>query len=117
MRKILSIAVFVCVAAAGLALAASQQSAKVEIPYDASWAGKALPAGEYTFRWQGEGEDVAVTILRGHQVVAEGKGRIEQEKAKVPSNAVVARPQDSGPRLLSKIQFGGKSMVLVLAQS
>jgi hypothetical protein len=116
MRK-LWIAVLVCVASSGLALAGPMQSAKVEIPYEASWAGKTIPAGEYTFKWQGEGDAVAVTILRGHAVVAEGKGRIEEQKAKSPSDAVVARPQDSGPRLLSKIQFGGKSMVLVLAQS
>jgi hypothetical protein len=117
MRKILSVALLLCVASAGFALAAEKQSAKVEIPYDSSWAGKTIPAGEYTFKWQGEGDDVAVTILRGHQVVAEGKGHIEQLKAKAPNDAVVARPQDSGPRLLSKIEFGGKSMVLVLAQS
>jgi len=58
-----------------------------------------------------------VTILRGRQVVAEGKGHLEQLKAKSPNNAVVARPQESGPRQLTKIQFGGKTTVLVLAES
>jgi len=117
MRKFVWIAMLMFAGSAALAVAAPKQSMKVEIPYDYAWAGKTLPAGEYTFRWEGDSGDVGVTVLRGHQVVAEGKGRIEQEKTKAVYDAVVARPQDSGPRLLSRIQFGGKSMVLVLAQS
>lgn len=117
MRKTVWISAFVFAAMAGLAVAANQQSERVEIPYDAAWAGKTLAAGEYTFRWQGDGDSVDVTILRGRRVVAEGKGRIEQQPAKAQRNAVVARPQESGPRLLTKVQFGGKDTVLVLAES
>jgi len=118
MRKIVWISVFVLAATAALATAASQQSAKVQIPYEASWAGKTLPAGEYTVKWMGDtNDDVDVKILRGREVLAEGKGRIEQLGAKSPYNAVVARPQESGLRELSKIQFGGKTTVLVLAES
>ena len=117
MRKTVWVVAFVLAATAGFAVAATMQSAKVEIPYDASWAGKSLPAGQYTFRWQGDAENLDVTVLRGRQVVAEGRGRLEQAKAKAPNNAVVALPQESGPRLLTRIQFGGKDTVLILTQS
>jgi hypothetical protein len=116
-RRTVWIVAFVFAATAGFAVAGTQQSARVEVPYEVSWAGKVLPAGEYTFKWQGDAADVDVTVLRGSQVVAQGRGRLEQLQKKSPANAVGTRRDDSGARTLTHVDFGGKTTILMLAQS
>ena len=117
MRKSLWIAALAFFAAGSLAAAAGKESAKVEIPYQVSWAGKVLPAGEYTFRWQDDGSGLDVTILRGKEVMAKGRGRIQEEPTKSDYNAVGTDREESGSRVLTQVFFRGKSTVLVLEQS
>ncbi len=117
MRKRVWIAALAFFAAASIAAAAGQDSAKVEIPYQVTWAGKVLPAGEYTFKWQDDGSGLDVTILHGKELMAKGRGRIEEQPTKSDSNAVGTSRQDSGSRVLTQVFFRGKSTVLVLEQS
>ena len=116
MHKAFGISAFVLLAMAGIAAAPAKQSAKVNIPFEVSWAGKAVPQGEYTFQWQGDTDNVAVVILSGRKVIAEGRGRLAQEQTKSPHNGVTTRRQGSGAPLLSRILFRGKTTVLVLAE-
>ncbi len=116
-RKTVGIAAFVLAATAGFALAANKESARVEVPYDVSWAGKVLPAGAYTFEWQGDTAQLDVTVRRGDQVMAQGRGRLEQLPSKSAANAVGTRRDDSGARILTHVDFKGKTTILTLAQS
>jgi len=117
MRKAVWMSAFVFAAAAGLAVAGTKRSAKVDTPDPATWAGKTLAAGEYTFKWQGDAGNVDVTVLRGNEVVAQGKGRLEERKTKSPDDAVVTRKEGSGAPALTEIEMAGRTTVLVLAHS
>ncbi len=116
-RKAAFISAFVFAASAGLAMAASPQSKKVEFPDNVSWAGKTLHNGEYTVRWDGDPGNLDVKILDGSRVVAEGRGRLQTTKEKFASDAVVTRQSASGTPALTEIELGGRTTELVLAQS
>ena len=115
LRKTVWFSAFVFAVTAGIAVAGAKESAKVEVPYEVSWAGKVLPAGEYTFEWQGQGAVLDVTVLRGRQVVAQGHGRLEDVQKKAAANAVGTRRDTSGARLLTRVDFRGKATVLTLS--
>jgi hypothetical protein len=116
-RKTLWTSALVFAVTAGVAVAGTKESVKVEVPYEVSWAGKALPAGEYTFEWQGEASDLDVTVRRGRQVVAQGRGKLEEAKTKSEANAVGTRRDPSGARVLTHVDFRGKTAILTLAES
>ncbi len=117
MRKTVWISALAFAVMAGVASAGTKESAKVEVPYEVSWAGKLLPAGEYTFEWQGEASDVDVTVRSGHKVVAQGRGKLEEVKTKSEANAVGTRRDTDGTRLLTHVDFRGRTTILTLAQS
>ena len=114
-RKAVWIGAFVFALTAAGAVAGTKESAKVEVPYDVSWAGKVLPAGEYTFEWQGEATELDVTVRRGRQVMAQGHGRLEDAQKKSPANAVGTRRDTSGARVLTRVDFRGKTSILTLS--
>ena len=91
------------------------QSKTVEFLESTSWNGKKLSAGEYKIVWQEDGSGLKVTLMSGRQVVAEGRGRIEERTAKAPTDAVVSRVDGSGTMALAELQLGGKKEVLVFA--
>lgn len=112
------IAALALAATASLATAATkQQSRSVEILDGTSWNGKQVPAGEYKIVWQADGADLKVTVMNGHHVVAEGRGRIEERSQKAPADAVVSRRDGSGVMAMAELQLGGKKEVLVFAGS
>jgi hypothetical protein len=117
MRKVVWMSVFVLATATGFAFASSGQHAKFHLPDEATFAGKRLPAGNYTVSWTGDPANLEVTISKGHGVLAEGKGKIEEAPTKYRDDAVVCIHEASGALALSEIEFGGKSMSLVLQHS
>ncbi len=112
-------AVSAAVATAGDAAATvgPKQSRKVELFQSTSWNGKPLPAGEYKIVWQEDGSDLKVTVINGHQVVAEGRGRLEERPVKARNDAVISRAAASGEMSLAELQLAGKKEVLVFAGS
>ncbi len=117
MRKVVWISAFVFAAATGIALAGPKQSAKVDIPDKATFAGKTLPAGQYTISWHGDPSDIDVTFRKGHRVVAEGHGRLETSTIKYRDDAVVTRQNTSGAPALTEIELGGRNAALILQHS
>ncbi|HVO09294.1 MAG TPA: hypothetical protein VMX54_00960 [Vicinamibacteria bacterium] len=109
--------VVVFAASAGLAVAASPQSKKVDFPETVSWAGKILPGGKHTISWQGDPGNLDVKILDGNKVLAEGKGRLETSGRKYDDDALVTHAAASGMPSLAGIELGGKTTELVLTQS
>jgi hypothetical protein len=91
------------------------QSKTVELLESTSWNGKKLSVGEYKIVWQEDGSGLKVTVMNGHHVVAEGRGRIEERTAKSPTDAVVSRVDGSGTMALAELQLRGKKEVLVFA--
>ena len=119
-------ALALAVAAGGAAAAAAgdaaatvgtKQSKKVELFQSTTWNGKPLPAGEYKIVWQGDGSDLKVSVMNGHQVVAEGRGRLEERGVKARNDAIISRAGGSGEMSLAELQLAGKKEVLVFAGS
>ncbi len=116
---------FVWVAALALAVSASvafaaatkQQSKRIELLQGSSWKGTKLPAGDYRVVWQEDGADLKVSVVSGHNVVVEGRGRIEERPEKARFDAVVSRQDGSGEMALAELLLGGKKEVLVFAGS
>ena len=118
MRSALYVSAFVFIATAGLAVAGTKQSMKVDILDTAVWSGKELAPGKYEVAWDGDNGNVKVTFLQGHKVVAEGQGRIEQRKSASEETGVMSRRDGSGGTpVLSEVRFAKKNTVLVLAGS
>lgn len=108
----------IVLAATGLAVAGEKQSATLEIADKAIWSGKEITPGRYQVAWDGESGNVKVTLTRGHKVVAEGQGRVEQRKEASADSGVLSRRDGSGGTpVISEVHFAKKNTVLVLAGS
>ena len=74
--------------------------------------GTALPAGDYTVKWEGTGPNVEATILQGKNVVATVPAKvIDLDRAPNMSAAVVKKSED-GSATLNQIRFSGKKIAL-----
>jgi hypothetical protein len=88
-----------CFCRAALAVASSpRQSASVEPPEATALNGTPLSAGTYTFSWTGEGSEVAVTLKKCGEVVAETRGKPVDIGRKAGEDAVVVGRMEGAPR-------------------
>jgi hypothetical protein len=117
MRIAVWISAFALAAAAIPAAAGSQHSGGMELLEKATLNGKELPAGEYKVTWEGDGGDVKVTVLSGHNVMAEGRGRLEERKVTSDVNEAVTKRDGSGAMVITELHFAGKKEVLILSAS
>ena len=79
-------------------------------------SGKQLPAGDYSVKWDGNGPNVELSILRGSKVVATTPARLIDLSAKPNSDAAVIKNNEDGSRSLTEIHFGGKKYALAIGQ-
>jgi hypothetical protein len=77
-------------------------------------SGKQLPAGDYSVKWDGNGPNVEVNILKGNKVVATIPARVIDLSQKPERDAAVVRNNDDGSRSLAEIRFGGKTYGLAV---
>jgi hypothetical protein len=77
-------------------------------------SGKQLPAGDYSVKWDGNGPNVEVNILKGNKVVATTPARLIDLSAKPERDAAVVKNNDDGSRSLAEIHFGGKTYGLAI---
>jgi hypothetical protein len=94
------------------AFAANKGSLMVSDPVTVS--GKSLAAGEYTVKWEGNGPNVELNILRGKSVVATIPARLIDLDRSSSGNTSVVKRNDDGSRSLSEIRFAGKKYALAL---
>jgi len=116
-NKAIWISAFALAAAVSPAAAGSRHSGSMELLEKATLNGKELPAGEYKVTWTGDGGDVKVTVLNGHTVMAEGRGRLEERKMRSDADQAVSRRDGSGAMTLTELHFAGKKEVLIFSAS
>ena len=92
--------------------AANKGSLVVSDPVTVS--GKSLAAGEYTVKWDGNGPNVELNILRGKNVVATIPARLIDLDRSASGNTSVVKRNDDGSKSLSEIRFAGKKYALAL---
>ena len=74
-------------------------------------AGKQLPAGDYSVKWEGTGSNVQVSFLQGKKVVATAPARLFDLSQKPDNDSAVVKGE---ARELSEIHFGGKKYALAI---
>jgi hypothetical protein len=79
--------------------------------------GTTLKPGDYQFQWEGSGPNVELSILRGKNVVAKVPAHVVELQAAASNDAAVTHTNDSGPRSLTGVRFGGKKFALELGEA
>lgn len=77
-------------------------------------AGKQLPAGDYTVKWDGTGPDAQVTFVRDGRVMATVPARVVKLDQKPSEDAIEVKTGNNGGRTLTAIRFEGKTYGLEL---
>jgi hypothetical protein len=76
--------------------------------------GKQLSAGEYQVKWEGNGPDVQLNILKGKKLVATSHAKVVDLDQKANGDSAVVSNNNDGTRSLNQIRFGGKKFALSL---
>lgn len=97
---------------ASTALAANKGSLNLSEPVNIS--GTQLKAGSYSVRWEGNGPNVELKIMRGKQVVASSPARLVELSSSANNDAAVFKNNGDGSRSLSEIRFYGKKQALAI---
>jgi hypothetical protein len=95
---------------------AAANKTSIEIRKDVVVAGKTLPAGEYTVTWEGQGQNVDLSVAKGKEVVVKAPAHLLDLPKASANNAVVTKDSPDGTRTLSQIQIRGKKFALELGQ-
>ena len=76
--------------------------------------GKELAAGDYNVKWDGNGPNVEVNILRGNNVVATVPARMVDLDRAPEKNSIVT-VSDSGRKSLYEIRLSGRKYALAIS--
>jgi hypothetical protein len=77
-------------------------------------SGKTVPAGDYSVKWEGTGDNVQLDILQGRKVVATASARIVALDQSSGSDSTVLKNNGDGSKALSEIRFGGKKYAIAI---
>jgi hypothetical protein len=75
-------------------------------------SGKQLPAGDYSVKWDGNGPNVELNILKGNKVVLTTSAHLIDLSQKPETDAAVVKNNTDGSRSLTEIHFSGKKYAL-----
>lgn len=102
--------------AAGMFAANDSHKGDATISAPVQVAGKKLPAGEYTIKWDGTGPTAQVSFIRDRQVVATVPAKVVTLDQKANRDAVEVKTASNGDRTLTAIRFEGKNYVLEIGE-
>jgi len=74
-------------------------------------SGTTIPAGQYSLKWEGTGQNVQLSILRGNKVVATTPAHVVDLNQSAQSNQALVKSENGG-RSLSEVRFEGKKYAL-----
>jgi hypothetical protein len=79
-------------------------------------SGTQLKAGDYSLKWEGTGQNVQLSILKGNKVVATTPARLVDLNESSRGDVAVVNTNADGSKSLSEIRFGGKKYALEIGQ-
>lgn len=118
MHRVFSVGAGLVLASAGLVWASSEShSVKVNLDEPVTLAGKALPAGDYRFEWQGDEPKFDVTVERDDKTVVVAHAQLERRPVEAQSQSVVTRRTKSGASIMEELRLRGQKTALVFPVS
>ena len=98
------------------AFAKDKNQGKFTLGDEAQVGSTQLQPGEYKVQWEGSGDAVQVTILKGKNVVATTTAKVVEQPSPARADAVTL---DTGanPKTLKEIDFGNRKEALVFTGS
>jgi hypothetical protein len=91
---------------------AAANKASVVISTDTVVGDKTLSAGDYTVRWEGQGQNLELSVVKGKQLVVKTPARLLDLSSASPTDSIETKKNADGTRTLTKIEFGGKKYAL-----
>ena len=88
----------------------------LQISEQVSVHGQSLPAGEYQAKWEGDGPNVDLTILRNGRLVATIPAHTIELQRKDQYDSVLGRRNDDGTESLVEIHFSGRKYALAIGR-
>jgi hypothetical protein len=95
---------------------AAANKTSIHVTKDVVVAGKTLSAGTYTVTWEGQGQNVDMSVAKGKEVVAKTPAHLLDLSRPATNNAVVTKDNPDGTRSLSQIQISGKKFALEIGE-
>ena len=95
---------------------AAANKTSIDVRENVVVAGKTLSPGKYTVTWEGQGQNVDVTVAKGKEVIVKTPAHLSDLTNTAANNAVVTKNNADGTRSLSQIQFSGKKFALDLGE-
>lgn len=95
---------------------AANNKGSMQILDSVTVSGKTLPAGEYSLKWDGSGQNVQLNILKGSKVVATTSARLVDLNESAKADTALVKSNGDGSRSLSEIRFGGKKYALQIGE-
>jgi len=106
----------VAVLMATSAFAGSSNKGSLHLSDAAQINGQSLPAGDYTLRWEGTGDNVEVSVMQGKKVLTKTQAKMVEVKDASSHDATVVDRSASTPTV-TEVRFAGKKYALALSAS
>ncbi len=113
-RVLARLAFLALVLSLAVSAVAKPRSEHVTLFHDASVNGTNLPAGDYTVKYDVDGNNAQVKFMQGNKEVATAEGQIKTLPNKVNTSQVVL---NNDSRSISEIDFGGKDTAITFGSS
>lgn len=76
--------------------------------------GTQLPAGDYSLKWEGSGDNVQLSVLKGSHVMVTTPARLVDLKESANNTSTIVTNNPDGSRSVTEIRFSGKKYALDL---
>jgi len=110
-----SLAMGLALLLASSAFAATKASLQLNNPVTVN--GTNLKPGDYKLQWEGSGDKVELSILKGNKVIAKAPAHVVTLETPAAYDAALTRKSDSGANTLAGVRFQGKKFALDLSEA
>jgi len=99
---------------ASSAFASNANKGSLQLSDAASIGGTQLKAGDYEVKWDGDGANVQLSVLKGKKVVATVPAHMIDLPNKAAGDSAVVKKNADGTESVAEIRFGGKNKALAI---
>jgi len=96
--------------------ACASNTASIQFLDPVTVGGQQVKAGDYSIKWQGNGPNVELSILKGSKVVATTPARLVDLSQSPSRDTAIMKTGADGNRQLSQIEIAGKKFAIAIGQ-